>query len=550
MNSSLISGTQFREMFATATAWLDNAHEDINSLNVFPVPDGDTGTNMLMTMKTAMEEISSMEEPTIGQLTKQIAHGTLMGARGNSGVILSQFWAGINIALKDKEKINGKDFAVALTEAYKKAYAGVANPVEGTILTVIRESAEAANGIAATKEDMVSVLETVVNQAAKSVANTPNLLATLREAGVVDSGGQGIYIILDGMLRYLKGEADAMQYRKGLIITPNTEKPLANPADPEVFAKLTHEDGEKFGYCTNVMVRGEGLDPDKLRKQLAKKGKSIVLVGDENIIRLHIHTQNPGEIISMMTELGIISDVSICNMDDQHSEFIKNKKEQDPVAATTSIVAVSVGEGLSQLFQSLGVSTVVEGGQTMNPSTKDLLNATEALLADNVIILPNNKNIILTAEKVPEVSNKKVYVIPTKSIPQGIAALLSYDYSVDVESNVETMKEAMNNVKTIEVTRAVRSTTVDGIDIQKKQAIGILDGKIVTAQEDLDDALIAAIEKADVKDAEIITVYYGQEIDAEHAQQLNDRLERQYPMIGIEVVGGNQPNYHYIASIE
>jgi DAK2 domain fusion protein YloV len=549
MESNSINGSVFREMFATATTWLDQAHEDINSLNVFPVPDGDTGTNMLMTMKSALEEIKDLNDPTISELLKCIAHGTLMGARGNSGVILSQFWAGFNNGLQNENELNGKNFAKALEESCKKAYAGVANPVEGTMLTVIRETAEAAKGISEKTDNLEDVLEVAVNQAAKSVANTPNLLSTLREAGVVDSGGQGIYIILDGMLRYLRGESEAMQFRKGMILTPNTDKPLANPANPEVLAKLTHEEDDPFGYCTNVMVKGSNLDPEKLRKQLAKKGRSIVLVGDENIIRLHIHTQDPGEIIHILTGIGVISDVSICNMDEQNTEFIKKKIEKGN-SPEISIVSVAVGSGISELFQSLGVSTVVEGGQTMNPSTKDLLKACNDLLAQNVILLPNNKNIILTAEKVHELTDKNIYVIPTTSIPQGIAALLSFDYSSDVDTNVNLMKEAISKIQTIEITRAVRTTTVDGLYIQKKQAIGLLNGKIVVSDNEIEDALVDTIQKADTENAEIITLYYGEEITEEQAKAIADKLERQYPDIEIEIVNGNQPHYHYIASIE
>jgi DAK2 domain fusion protein YloV len=549
MESNSINGSVFREMFATATTWLDQAHEDINSLNVFPVPDGDTGTNMLMTMKSALEEIKDLNDPTISELLKCIAHGTLMGARGNSGVILSQFWAGFNNGLQNESELNGKNFATALEESCKKAYAGVANPVEGTMLTVIRETAEAAKGISEKTDNLEDVLEVAVNQAAKSVANTPNLLSTLREAGVVDSGGQGIYIILDGMLRYLRGESEAMQFRKGMILTPNTDKPLANPANPEVLAKLTHEEDDPFGYCTNVMVKGSNLDPEKLRKQLAKKGRSIVLVGDENIIRLHIHTQDPGEIIHILTGIGVISDVSICNMDEQNTEFIKKKIEKGN-SPEISIVSVAVGSGISELFQSLGVSTVVEGGQTMNPSTKDLLKACNDLLAQNVILLPNNKNIILTAEKVHELTDKNIYVIPTTSIPQGIAALLSFDYSSDVDTNVNLMKEAISKIQTIEITRAVRTTTVDGLYIQKKQAIGLLNGKIVVSDNEIEDALVDTIQKADTENAEIITLYYGEEITEEQAKAIADKLERQYPDIEIEIVNGNQPHYHYIASIE
>ncbi len=549
MESNSINGSVFREMFATATTWLDQAHEDINSLNVFPVPDGDTGTNMLMTMKSALEEIKDLNDPTISELLKCIAHGTLMGARGNSGVILSQFWAGFNNGLQNETELNGKNFAKALGESCKKAYAGVANPVEGTMLTVIRETAEAAKGISEKTDNLEDVLEVAVNQAAKSVANTPNLLSTLREAGVVDSGGQGIYIILDGMLRYLRGESEAMQFRKGMILTPNTDKPLANPANPEVLAKLTHEEDDPFGYCTNVMVKGSNLDPEKLRKQLAKKGRSIVLVGDENIIRLHIHTQDPGEIIHILTGIGVISDVSICNMDEQNTEFIKKKIEKGN-SPEISIVSVAVGSGISELFQSLGVSTVVEGGQTMNPSTKDLLKACNDLLAQNVILLPNNKNIILTAEKVHELTDKNIYVIPTTSIPQGIAALLSFDYSSDVDTNVNLMKEAISKIQTIEITRAVRTTTVDGLYIQKKQAIGLLNGKIVVSDNEIEDALVDTIQKADTENAEIITLYYGEEINEEQAKAIADKLERQYPDIEIEIVNGNQPHYHYIASIE
>ncbi len=538
-----INGQELREMLATATNWLEKSASDIDALNVFPVPDGDTGTNMLLTMRSSIEEAQEAGDSSASAVAQAIARGALMGARGNSGVILSQIWRGLAQGLQDKQSFTGSDLADALEQASTMAYKGMSNPVEGTILTVIREASSASQAQAASgNNDLLSVMESLVSAANESVANTPTLLPVLREAGVVDAGGQGLYTILEGALRYLRGEAEQMQFRKPQMIASNIPQPIRLP-------QMAAADEVPYGYCTEFLLKGEELNPDKIRTRLQKKGESLIVVGDETTVRVHIHTEKPGNIISYAISLGTMHQVNIRNMDEQHQDYLEMQKERSPAVDIATIAVVS-GDGLAEVFTSLGATAIVPGGQTMNPSTKDLLQAVKVMASDKVIILPNNKNIVLTAEQVQPLTEKRIEVVPTKTIPQGVAALLTFDYEADFETNTQLMREATSKVKTIEITRATRSAQLDGLSIKKKQAIGLLDGELLAAGNNTIDILSKMLTKLDLKKTEIITIYYGADTELIEAEQVSASIREQHPQLQVEVVRGGQPHYNYIVSIE
>jgi DAK2 domain fusion protein YloV len=537
-----INGQELKEMFATATNWLEKNASDIDALNVFPVPDGDTGTNMLLTMRSSVEEAYQTNDTSAYTIAQAMAQGALMGARGNSGVILSQIWRGLAQGLQGKKSFTGKELASALQQASKMAYKGISNPVEGTILTVIKDAAAAAQAQTKNNGDLISVMEAVVDAANESVANTPTLLPVLKDAGVVDAGGQGLFTILDGALRYLRGEAEQMQFRKPQIIASNIPQPVK-------LSRMAVLDELPFGYCTEFLLKGEELSPDEIRTKLQKKGQSLIVVGDENTARVHIHTLDPGSIIRYATSLGTMHQVSIRNMDEQHQDFLEMQKERMP-AVDVATVAVVAGKGLAEVFTSLGVTAIISGGQTMNPSTKDILQAVKTVASDKVIILPNNKNVVLTANQVPSLTDKKVEIVPTQTIPQGVAALLTFDYEADFETNAQLMKEAASKVKTIEITHAVRSAQLNGLKIKKKQSIGLLDGELLAGGNNPSDVLLKILAKLDLKKMGIITIYYGADTQQTEAEQVSANIRDRYPQLQVEVVRGGQPHYNYIVSIE
>jgi len=530
-------------MFACATAWLEKCASDVDALNVFPVPDGDTGTNMLLTMNSSMEEAYRAPDSSSSAIAQAIARGALMGARGNSGVILSQIMRGLAQNISGKESLTGADFSSALEEASSTAYKGLSNPVEGTILTVIKDVAAATQSLVSEGEhDLTEVVETAVRAANESVANTPALLPVLKESGVVDAGGQGLYTILEGALHYLRGEAEQIRFRKPKMITssvPMTGRP------PETIAA----DEIPFGYCTEFMLKGEKLNTDKIRSRLEKKGESLIVVGDKSTVRIHIHTLDPGNIIHYASRMGTLHQVSIRNMDEQHRDFLDMQKEKSP-AVDMAIVAVVCGDGLSEIFSSLGVTAIVPGGQTMNPSTKDILEAVESVASDKVIILPNNKNIVLTAEQVQSLTEKSIEIVATETIPQGVAALLALDYEADLETNSRIMRQAISEVKTVEITRAVRSTQINDIKVKRKQAIGLLDGDLVAVGNDTAEVLRDTITKMNMEDKEIVTVYFGANTDQAGAERASSIIREGYPQLQVEVVRGGQPHYDYIVSVE
>jgi hypothetical protein len=538
-----LSGQELRDMFMVATDWLEKNVADIDALNVFPVPDGDTGTNMLLTMRSTLEEAYRAPDHSTAAVAKAIAKGALMGARGNSGVILSQIWHGLAQGLVGKESCCGEELADALLQAATEAYNGIDNPVEGTILTVMREAAAAAKQQAdGGGADLISIMETTVGAAREAVANTPNLLAVLREAGVVDAGGQGLYTILEGSLHYLKGEVEELKRtRPGIIISnaPITDRTSQMIAADEV----------PYGYCTEFIIKGQELDPDKLRTRLKKKGESLIVVGDKTAVKVHVHTLDPGGVVRLATSLGTLHQVSIRNMDEQYQDFKEMQRERMPVAGLAT-VAVASGDGLRDVFTSLGVAAVVPGGRTMNPSTKDLLQAVNSVASDTVIILPNNKNIIPAARKVRSLTNKTVKVLATQTIPQGVAAILAFNSEAELEENVQAMKKAMASVKSIAVTQAARSSRLGSLSIKGRQPIGFFDGDLVTVGESVVDALDKTLAKADLGAAEVVTIYYQGNAERQEAEQFIIHLREQHPHLQVELVRGGQPHYNYIASIE
>jgi DAK2 domain fusion protein YloV len=539
---SSLAGQDLRDMFSAATSWLEKSSADIDALNVFPVPDGDTGTNMMLTMRSTLEEAYRAPDHSVSGVAHAMAKGALMGARGNSGVILSQIWRGMAQGLDDKETFVAADLAEALQQSVSTAYKAVCEPVEGTMLTVIKDAAAAAQSMVEEgEEDIISVLQATVDAAGKSVAKTPTLLKVLKDAGVVDAGGQGLYTILEGALRYLKGETELMRLRKPQIIVSEI-----HAATPVTFMPVEEV---PYGYCTEFLLKGEKLEPETLRKRLEKKGESLMVVGDDSAVRIHIHTLTPGHIIDLATKLGTLHQVSIRNMDEQHQDFLEMQRERMPTT-DTAVIAVVSGDGLTDVFGSLGAAAVIPGGQTMNPSTKDILQAVESMPSKQVIILPNNKNIILTAGQVQNLTQKKVTVVPTKSIPQGVVALLAFDYEADFNTNARIMENALASVKTIEVTRSVRATKINGLKLRRKQPIALLDDELIAAGETNIEVVNKVLSKLDLKQAEVITIYYGSEAEVAEAEQLGAGITEKHPHLQVEIIRGGQPHYTYIVSIE
>lgn len=536
------SGRELKLLLHSATILLEKHAASINALNVFPVPDGDTGTNMLLTMRAALEESDTTPDDSAAAVAHAAAHGALMGARGNSGVILSQLLRGLAGGLDNKVQFDGADFAAALTEASATAYKGVIKPVEGTILTVGREAAEGARmAVDEGHRDLLQVMERVVAAARDSVARTPTLLNVLREAGVVDAGGQGLFIILEGALRHLRGESVEM------VETAAAMKPSVTSAPTE---------GEmEWGYCTEFILRGHAMDLEGIKQRIAAWGNSVLVVGDENTIKVHVHTSTPGEVISYASSKATLHGIKIDNMQDQHQDYLVMKEDAKfaPTAEEVSgiaIVAVVSGRGLEQVVNSLGVSATVPGGQTMNPSTQELLHAIEAQDAKDVIVLPNNGNVILAAEKAKELSQKNVAIVPSETVPQGISALLAFNYQADMEKNVKAMEKATQNIQTAEITRAIRSVNINDLEVQEGEIIGLLNGDLVASGKAIDEVAFALVERAKTSEHEIITVYYGEEVALPQAEELVNRIQERCPEQEVELIDGGQPHYYYIISAE
>ncbi len=540
MNSC--DGRELKLLLQAGTIWLEKQAATINALNVFPVPDGDTGTNMLLTMQAALEEIDTVPDDSAAAVARAAAHGSLMGARGNSGVILSQLLRGLAAGLDNSPQFDGADFAAALTEGSATAYKGVIRPVEGTILTVGREAAEAAQ--AAVEEGhrgFLQVMERVVAAARDSVARTPTLLDVLREAGVVDAGGQGLFAILEGGLRYMKGES---------VETDGTTEPVAVRVDS------TRAEGEKeWGYCTEFILQGQGLDLEEIRERITAWGDSVMVVGDGCTIKAHVHTFTPGEVISYASSKGTLHNIKIDNMQDQHQEYLV--MEEDAEAAPTAeeergitIVAVVSGPGLHRVFSTLGASSIVPGGQTMNPSTQELLQAVEAQGTSDVIVLPNNGNVLLAAQKAKELSRRNVVVVPSESIPQGISALLAFNHQADLGKNARAMEKATQNIQTAEITRAIRSVKINGLEVEEGEVIGLLNEELTASGSTTEEVVLEVLDQMKASEYEIITVYYGEDVTQSQAEDLVRKVQERYSEQELELVNGGQPHYYYIISAE
>lgn len=532
-----IGGQELRQLFAASTAWLERHAAYINSLNVFPVPDGDSGTNMLLTMQAALKEVHASPEHSAGAMLKALAHGALLGARGNSGVILSQIIRGFARAIEKKDIINASDFAAALIEGARTAYKGVVKPVEGTILTVARESADAAAQAAAQSDDLRWVWAKTVEAARASVVRTPMLLPVLKDAGVVDAGGQGLLVILEGALKYLNGEPLEL---------------AAAGAGAQALEQMAREEG--WGFDIQFHIRGTNLDVDAIRERISSMGESALVVGDSSLVKVHVHAPTPGAILDYGCSVGTITNIIVENMQEQYIDFMAGQTAKPPITAEDiagmTTVAVVAGGGMARVYESLGVGRIVTGGQTMNPSTQDILQAIESVKTDQVIVLPNNKNIIPAAEQAKALSKKQVAIIPTKTMPQGIAALLAFNFQSDLETNVKAMTRAAQNIYTIEITKATRSVKFDSLEVKEGQFIGLIDDDLAGANDDMTALVLDLLERVHTREREIITLYYGAAVTANDAEALSQAIREKYPNQEVEVVSGGQPHYHFILSVE
>ncbi|WP_202623253.1 DAK2 domain-containing protein [Alkalibacterium sp. MB6] len=551
MDDKNLIASQFKNMVVLGKQRLEKHTEYVNSLNVFPVPDGDTGTNMNLSFTSGAAAVKESTSDRMGDVTQALAKGLLMGARGNSGVILSQLFRGFAKAAEGKTELSAKDLAQAFQGGVDTAYSAVMKPVEGTILTVARHSARAGVKKAEETDNVVEVMETVLSAAKRSLKKTPDLLPILKEVGVVDSGGQGLVYIYEGFLSSMTGEEPKEEE------TDLQELVRAEHHRGGVHEHLNTEDIE-FGYCTEIMVRrGEGetveseFDYEEFRNYLDKMGDSLLVVADEEVIKVHVHTERPGEVMNYGQKFGSLMKIKVDNMREQHSALSDDTttKEATPVK-DFAIVAIAAGDGLKELFESLGVDCVLQGGQTMNPSTEDIVKAMESVPAKNYIILPNNKNIFMAAEQATQVIEGNAAVVESKTIQQGLTAMLGYNPTADLSTNKETMTEELGHVKSGQVTFAVRDTEINGLAIKKDDFMGIVDGNIKVSANDLFNVTVDTIKDMLDDDSEIVTILIGEEGSTEQAEALTDYLEENYSEIEVEVHEGGQPVYHYLISVE
>lgn len=539
-------GESLSRMVRAGLKWLEQHYEHVNSLNVFPVPDGDTGTNMMLTMRSAYREIEGLGDAHAGRVARKVYNGALMGARGNSGVILSQLLRGFARGLEDDASFGCDGFAQGLREAVEMAYHAVQEPVEGTMLTVAREVSEEAAAAVAVTDDVTEIMTRVVARAHASVQRTPELLQVLADAGVVDSGGMGLTYILEGVLREMRGEPVEMAEH--------------GEAAGSLHSALEPTDEEGYGYDVQYLIKGEDLDVAAIRGRIESLGWSTLVVGDENLIKVHVHVHNPGEVVGYGAEQGVLLDVVVENMQEQYETFVAERggfHQQAEVGpppieeGTIASVTVAPGNGLRQIFYSLGAGHVIEGGQTMNPSTKDLLEAINSLPTDQVVLLPNNKNIFMAAEQAAAQANgKDVRVITTRSIPQGIAAQLALDPHGDIEQVTAMMDESSRMVQTGEVTRATRDVKMNGVTVLEGQIIGLLEDDLVVAGDEVNDVVVDLLAKMEAGEAELISLYYGADTTPADAEHLAQQLGEMYPDQEVELRAGDQPHYFYILSVE
>lgn len=560
MKVTNISAGQFSEMVQAGANRLQVNAEYVNSLNVFPVPDGDTGTNMNMSMESGAKAVADSPADTVGKLAQVFARGLLMGARGNSGVILSQLIRGFSKQIPDVVELGAEDLAHAFTHGVDTAYKAVMKPVEGTILTVARVAAEYGERKAKETDDCVAVMEAVVSGAKRALAKTPDLLPVLKEVGVVDSGGQGLLFVYEGFLAALSGEYEAAETFEP---TPAAMDEMVNAEHHRsVQGHLATED-IKFGYCTEIMVKiGEGptvdstFDYDTFRNYLDGIGDSLLVVNDDEIIKVHVHTEHPGEVMNYGQKFGSLIKVKVDNMrvqhetilehDEQVENFVETPKERIPYG----VIAIAAGSGLQELFTSLGANYVINGGQTMNPSTEDILKAIEEVNADKVVLLPNNKNIFMAAEQAAEVAEIPVAVVPSRTIPQGMTAMLAFNEQQDLDENKANMTAALAGVVSGSVTHAIRDTSIDGVTITEGDFIGMVDGKIIYSEKDRLQTAIDTLTAMVEEDTEIVTIIVGDEADEKEAQKIADALVATHSDLEIEIHNGNQPVYSYLFAAE
>ncbi|OJZ41494.1 hypothetical protein BJP14_09265 [Staphylococcus aureus] len=546
---SKINGKLFADMIIQGAQNLSNNADLVDSLNVYPVPDGDTGTNMNLTMTSGREEVENNLSKNIGELGKTFSKGLLMGARGNSGVILSQLFRGFCKNIESESEINSKLLAESFQAGVETAYKAVMKPVEGTILTVAKDAAQAAIEKANNTEDCIELMEYIIVKANESLENTPNLLAVLKEVGVVDSGGKGLLCVYEGFLKALKGEkveAKVAKIDKDEFVH-----------DEHDFHGVINTEDIIYGYCTEMMVRfgknKKAFDEQEFRQDMSQFGDSLLVINDEEIVKVHVHTEHPGKVFNYGQQYGELIKLKVENMREQHREVIRKEQHTaKPKMETveTAIITISMGEGISEIFKSMGATHIISGGQTMNPSTEDIVKVIEQSKCKRAIILPNNKNILMASEQAASIVDAEAVVIPTKSIPQGISALFQYDVDATLEENKAQMADSVNNVKSGSLTYAVRDTKIDGVEIKKDAFMGLIEDKIVSSQSDQLTTVTELLNEMLAEDSEILTVIIGQDAEQAVTDNMINWIEEQYPDVEVEVHEGGQPIYQYFFSVE
>ncbi|HDY6565087.1 TPA: fatty acid kinase catalytic subunit FakA [Staphylococcus aureus] len=546
---SKINGKLFADMIIQGAQNLSNNADLVDSLNVYPVPDGDTGTNMNLTMTSGREEVENNLSKNIGELGKTFSKGLLMGARGNSGVILSQLFRGFCKNIESESEINSKLLAESFQAGVETAYKAVMKPVEGTILTVAKDAAQAAIEKANNTEDCIELMEYIMVKANESLENTPNLLAVLKEVGVVDSGGKGLLCVYEGFLKALKGEkveAKVAKIDKDEFVH-----------DEHDFHGVINTEDIIYGYCTEMMVRfgknKKAFDEQEFRQDMSQFGDSLLVINDEEIVKVHVHTEYPGKVFNYGQQYGELIKLKVENMREQHREVIRKEQHTaKPKMETveTAIITISMGEGISEIFKSMGATHIISGGQTMNPSTEDIVKVIEQSKCKRAIILPNNKNILMASEQAASIVDAEAVVIPTKSIPQGISALFQYDVDATLEENKAQMADSVNNVKSGSLTYAVRDTKIDGVEIKKDAFMGLIEDKIVSSQSDQLTTVTELLNEMLAEDSEILTVIIGQDAEQAVTDNMINWIEEQYPDVEVEVHEGGQPIYQYFFSVE
>lgn len=554
MQYKYLEPLQLKAMLLAALDNLAKNKEQVNALNVFPVPDGDTGTNMSLTVQAAAREVENLKELNLKNFAQAMATGALMGARGNSGVILSQLFRGFAQTLENADKVDGQTIAKAFQSASEVAYKAVIKPVEGTILTVAKAAAKGAKEAANKENNCDKVFSNALQFAQSALEKTPTMLPALAQAGVVDAGGKGFCLLIEGALKSLRGEVEDISALADETITPLVDIEL-----PVTKEKGLEPQTLKYRYCTEFIIKGENLSQDLTRQALEKLGDSLLVVGSNNVTKVHIHTNNPGKVLEYAVGWGTLHDIKIDNMEEQHRERYLAEKDDDFSSQEEEVtnlkdfgvMAVCAGSGLAEVLESLGADYIVHGGQTMNPSTEDLVEGIKKVKAKHVLVLPNNKNIILAAEQARNLlKDIEVTVIPTKSFPQGMAALLAYDPSKSVEENRTRMSEVIPAVQTGEITYAVRESQYNGLEIQNGELLGLLNGNIVTKGNNISDVVKDLVAAMLEHEGEILTAFYGSDIDAEEANELLEELKAQFPELEIEMHYGGQPLYYYIFALE